>query len=86
MKKRAGLSVILIEDTTMFKLYDTVILSTNGIFLKLNTGGYKTDHTKNCMNDNLPKGYNVYKENYEWFVNTPNQKAIEFVDEMILTL
>tara|TARA_R110002049_G_scaffold105261_1_gene252090 strand:+ start:696 stop:812 length:117 start_codon:yes stop_codon:yes gene_type:complete len=38
------------------------------------------------MNDNLPEGYRVYQKNFEWFVDTPNEKGITFEDEMVLTL
>ena len=87
MRNRKGLTLINTDGmTNMYKLYDTVILSTNGIFIKLNTDGFRTNHTKNCMNDNLPEGYRVYQKNFEWFVDTPNEKGITFEDEMVLTL
>tara|TARA_R110000851_G_scaffold170250_1_gene316595 strand:- start:131 stop:406 length:276 start_codon:yes stop_codon:yes gene_type:complete len=87
MKKRKGLTKINIDGMTdMYQLYNTVILSTNGSFIKLNTSGFKTNHTKNCMNDNLPSGYKVYQKDFEWYVDTPSNKGLTFEDDMILTI
>tara|TARA_R110000850_G_scaffold63085_4_gene142911 strand:- start:754 stop:1020 length:267 start_codon:yes stop_codon:yes gene_type:complete len=87
MKTRKGLTKINTDGMTdMYQLYDTVILSTNGLFIKLNTDGFRTNHTKNCMNDNLPLGFRVFQKNFEWYVDTPETKDIPFEDEMVLSI
>jgi len=87
MKKRKGLSLHRHSESNllMYQLYDTVVLSMNNVYFKLNTGGFKTNHTKNCMNDNLPEGYRVFQKDFEWYVETP-EKVLNFEDDMVLTL
>ena len=85
-KTRKGLKAYLSNDVQAFKLYDTLILSKNEKFIQLNTGGFKTNHTKNCMNDNLPEGYSVYQEKFTWYVREPNGGSRTFEDEMVITL
>jgi len=86
MKNRKGLSIHTVEGFLLYKLYDIIILSTNGKYFKLNTGGFKTKHTKNCMNDNLPEGYKVYQENFTWYLKEPNGGSRTFEDDMVITL
>lgn len=69
----------------VFRLYDTDILITDGINVRFDTGGWKTKHTKNCMNDNLPVGYRVVQKDFEWYVETPNQ-VFEYQDKMIIDI
>lgn len=85
IKKRKGLSVRTNEFTNevVFRLYDTDILELDHGVIRLNTNGWKTNHTKNCMNDNLPQGYKVFQKNYTWYVDTPNG-TVEFIDNMEL--
>lgn len=71
--------------STIVKLYDTNVLICDGNQIKLNSGGFKTNHTKNVMNDFLPEGYNVQQIKYEWYVNTPTG-TINFTDDMILKI
>lgn len=85
MKTRKGLTRIEHEGTTLYNLYNTVILADNGKYIKLNTNGWKTRHTKNCMNDNLPEGYRVFQRDFEWYVTTP-KGTLDYTDEMVLTL
>lgn len=89
MKNRKGLSNSLtIKDghkALVYRLYDTniVTITINGI--TLNSGGWRTNHTKNCMNDNLPEGYKVKQKNFDWFLETPNE-TIPFTDNMSFSL
>lgn len=84
-KNRKGLEAFITEDGyKAFKLYDTIILGINTKHILLNTNGFFTRHTKNCMNDNLPEGYKVFQKNYSWFVTTPTG-FVPFKDEMVLT-
>lgn len=73
VKNRTGLKIYLMKGTVIFKLYDTVVLSMNSKYMLLNSGGYRTAHTKNVINDNLPKGYLVYQKKGEWYVTTPTE-------------
>lgn len=96
MRNRKGLRVFKSVDTglnmepiftSFYTLYDTQILAIqhNDKQIRLNSGGWKTNHTKNCMNDNLPEGYRVFQKNFEWYVETP-QGTLDFEDEMVITL
>lgn len=82
-KPRKGLLAFLSGDTIALQLYDTVILIKNNHYIKLNTGGFSTNHTKNCMNDNLPTGFKVYQKDFEWYVETP-LKTLIYKDYMII--
>jgi len=64
-----------------FKLYNTVILRFNEGMIELNSGGWNTNHTKNCINDLLPSGYKLFQRDFVWYVNTP-QGVIDFRDGM----
>ena len=73
MRNRKGLSVWNIGNKEYYKLYDTVIViaesTEEGYNIRLNHGGFKTNHTKNCMNDFLRRfGFHVYQKNWEWYV------------------
>lgn len=77
MKKRKGLEKVIYEsekygEHIVYRLYDTNIMVQECGYIKLNTGGWYTRHTKNCINDNLPEGYRVFQEKGEWYVNTPD--------------
>jgi len=89
MKTRKGLSSSIHDSDTgftrVYKLYDTNILTYERGGIRLNTGGWKSNHTKNCMNDNLPVNYRVFQKNFEWFVETP-KGTLEFTDNMVITL
>lgn len=93
-KQRKGLTVsdsVLTDldmkpiSTTTAILYNTRIYYRVGNDIMLNTSGWKTNHTKNCMNDLLPNGYRVFQKNFEWFVETP-KKVLDFQDGIVLTL
>lgn len=69
--------------TSFYRLYNTNILVINEKYIQLNTDGFTTNHTKNCMNDNLPDGYSVYQKDFKWYVNTP-EGIRDFEDNMII--
>ena len=86
MKKRKGLTVRIVNAVATYRLYNTDILDIGYKWFILNTGGFKTNHTKNCMNDNLPDGYKVYQENFVWYVKEPNGDSRTFKDNMKIEL
>lgn len=69
--------------STLVKLYDTNVLISDNNYIKLNSGGFKTNHTKNVINDFLPTGFKVYQKDFEWFVKTPH-KTIKFEDNITI--
>ena len=73
MRQRKGLSIWNVGDKEYHRLYNTVIVDYNhdseGRTVTLNTGGWKTNHTKNCMNDFLKRfGFKVYQKDFVWYV------------------
>ena len=80
-KTRKGLNVVNTNEILLAQLYETIILKKEKGVIWLNSGGYKTNHTKNCINDLLPSGYKVYQENFMWFVKTPGM-TLDFSDNM----
>lgn len=67
----------------IYKLYETEVLRIDNNGFKLDSGGWLTMHTKNCMNDNLPSGYKVFQKRGEWFLTTPDE-VLDFEDNMIV--
>lgn len=82
-KTRKGLRAFVTGETRGFQLYDTLILSMNDTYLWLKSGGFRTNHTKNCINDNLPSGYRVFQKDFEWYVDTPFG-VVDFTEEMVI--
>ena len=87
MRQRKGLSVWNVGDKEYHKLYDTVIVDFNhdseGRTVTLNTGGWKTNHTKNCMNDFLKSfGFKVSQQDFVWYVSGPSD-TVRFDDDKI---
>ena len=87
--KRAGLSFTHYErkgkhtlKSTIVKLYDTRILISDNDSIKLNSGGFRTNHTKNVINDFLPSGYGLSQKKGVWYVTTPSE-TVEFYDGII---
>lgn len=89
--KRAGLSFNHLTrgkdnlQSTIVKLYDTNVLISDNNYIKLNSGGFKTNHTKNVINDFLPSGFTLFQKDFEWYVATPD-KTIEFEDGMTVAV
>ena len=72
--QRKGLEVLNVGDKEYHKLYKTVIVERDGDKVTLNTGGWKTNHTKNCMNDFLKRfGFGVFQKDFKWYVRGPNE-------------
>lgn len=92
MKQRKGLNVIEKTLTNLnmngvytkqAQLYDTLIYDQCENEIRLNSGGFKTKHTKNCINDLLSFGYDLFQKDYIWYVRTPDE-TLEFFDGMII--
>lgn len=69
MKLPKGLSIVYINAYIVAKLYDTNIieLDRDTNCLKLRTGGWKTRHTKKCMNLFLNKyDISLVQEEFNW--------------------
>ena len=88
---RAGLQILDLNGTIIHKLYNTDIVKIEYqpwgyINIVLNSGGYKTNHTKNCMNDVLDKfDVKVFQKNFKWFLSVDNGATTwDFEDGMNL--
>jgi len=68
---------------TIVKLYDTIIVIAENDYIKLNSDGFRTRHTKNVINDFLPSEFRLYQKNNEWLISTPNGLVV-FEDDIIL--
>ena len=86
--QRKGLNIFSIGNKEYYKLYDTVIviaehLDDGSTRIRLNNGGWKTNHTKNCMNDFLKRfGFKVYQQDFVWYVSGPSD-TVRFDDDKI---
>ena len=86
--QRKGLSVWNIGNKEYYKLYDTVIvireIQADGSHrIRLNHNGFKTNHTKNCMNDFLRRfGFKVYQKDFVWYVRG-RELSFEFETNMV---
>lgn len=90
-KSRKGLHLVVdldqktnLPETKVF-LYNTKILVITGSRITFNSGGWRTNHTKNCMNDFLPKGFRVYQRSFDWYLETPSVE-VPFSDGMSIDL
>ena len=90
---RAGLQILDSSGTTIHKLYNTNIVKiehtdTGYINIVLNSGGYRTNHTKNCMNDVLNRfDIKVFQKNFKWFLSIENDDMTwDFEDNMNLSI
>lgn len=81
MRKRKGFSFVTTDNISLGKLYQTLIYKKMGSIITLNSGGWRTNHTKNCINDLLPRGYYIFQRKFKWFLKTPIDE-IEFLDNM----
>ena len=86
--QRKGLEIFNIGNKEYYKLYDTVIviaehLEDGSTRIRLNHNGFKTNHTKNCMNDFLRRfGFKVYqKDCQEWvYVEFPYKHLLPVLE------
>ena len=91
MRQRKGLSVWNVGDKEYHRLYNTVIVDFNhdseDRTVTLNTGGWKTNHTKNCMNDFLKRfGFKVYQKDFVWYVMGREVSFMFDVDKITFTV
>ena len=89
--QRKGLEIFSIGNKEYRRLYDTVIVDFNhdseGRTVTLNTGGWKTNHTKNCMNDFLRRfGFRVFQKNFKWYVRGREVSFSFDVDKVTFTI
>ena len=88
MRQRKGLNVWNVGNKEYYKLYDTVIviaeqLDNGATRIRLNNGGWKTNHTKNCMNDFLKRfGFKVFQKDFKWYVRG-RELPFEFETDMV---
>ena len=86
--QRKGLNIFSIGNKEYYKLYDTVIviaehLEDGNVRIRLNHNGFKTNHTKNCMNDFLRRfGFKVYQKDFKWYVRG-RELPFEFETDMV---
>lgn len=68
-------------------LHSTTIIEIRGQVVSLFTEGYRTTTTKQRLNKVL-RDYNisVYQKNYQWYVDTPEHKGLDFVEGMAVTI
>ncbi len=83
MKNRKGFSYIETNEVCLGKLYNTVIYKREGNKVTLNSGAWRTRHTKNCINDVAP--FRVFQKDFNWYVHV-NDKTIPFEDNMLINL
>jgi len=73
---------------TTVRLYETNVVSFftgGGDAVVLNSGGWRTATTKSRMNQTSNQydlGYQVYQQDFEWFVKTRHDGILPFVDGM----
>lgn len=73
-------------DDTLVTTHETIIVKFNDDQIRLNSGGWKTNKTKNDMNrasNQFGLGYHVYQKRHGWFVDY-NGENIKFRDGMTL--
>ena len=86
--QRKGLNIFSIGNKEYYKLYDTVIviaehLEDGSTRIRLNHNGWKTNHTKNCMNDFLRRfGFGVFQKDFVWYVKG-REVSFEFETDMV---
>ena len=77
MRLPKGLSIVNVPNLTVAKLYDTNIVMIQETWqgsdkvrcITLNHGGWRTKHTKKCINLVLaPYGLSLKQKNFDWWV------------------
>jgi len=77
-----GMSVSIVPNSVVVRLYNTEIVRISNGIIRLQSGGWRTAHTKKCMNLILKEfGYHVNQVKREWFVSNGDMQ-IEFQDGM----
>ena len=84
---RKGLSVVLYENKIIAQLYSTLIFVFDGNTVTLGREHWKTNHTKNCINDlfnAIGWKVKVVQRDFEWYVQDESKNLIPFEDGMKL--
>lgn len=74
------------EKYLVVRLYETDIVSLSNNHVILNSGGYQTRTTSKWINKYLPDGYFLYSEKWVWYIDTPSNKKIPFIDGIKLSI
>lgn len=85
-KSPKGLKVTTKGLSLFATLYQTTIVVKTGNWVTLNSGGWKTMHTKKCLNlisNDLGLGFSVSQSKGQWFVSQ-NGTTVPFVDNIVL--
>ena len=90
MGQPKGLNLIKHNNQILAKLYNTVIVDAQYSSLdkawtiRLNSGGWRTKHTKKCINLSL-QSLNVYlyQKKFNWYVKIGEDIHHEFNDNML---
>lgn len=84
MRLPKGLSIVSVQNIKVAKLYSTNIVEIIDNRIKLRTGGWRTKHTKKCMNLILnPLGLNVIQKDWEWYVYQNGTQVAVFQDDNV---
>jgi len=78
-------SVGTVGGMTCVTLFRTVVVRFNQQKVILNSGGWKTITTKARMNqvsNQFGLGFQVWQEDFKWFVRTPGGEVVRFEDGM----
>lgn len=75
------------REYTAIKYHDTEVVVFSAGAILLDSGGWRTNTTKNRMNqasNDYSLGFNVYQQKREWFVDFGGE-TFKFSDGMVLT-
>lgn len=81
-KSPKGFKIVQVDSMKQIAcLYDTNIVVSNGRDIVLNSGGWRTNHTKKCMNIFLsPFNARVFQKKGQWFVTYNNDDMTEVTE------
>ena len=71
------------KDGYKVRLHDTDVIEYKGNTVILNSGGYRTNTTKDRINKYLPQNITLLQKNFEWYVRK-NDETVPFTDNMII--
>lgn len=69
------------NDTIVHYYHQSPVVVENGDLFRISSCGWKTSTTKERINRHLPRGFRVFQEDFEWYVETP-EETLEFKDGM----
>jgi hypothetical protein len=73
------------EGTTYVRYHATDVVAFNQTTITLRSGGWRTQTTKNRMNQAASQfdlGFTVFQKDFDWFVDLPNGKRVDFAEGM----